>query len=193
LRIETGMTHGYTKKTLQSIKEQRYKEEVDKLEILLNPIYFNNNPIGFFDGAYAENKCGIGLYLKFSSSHSIKALFVGGSGNNMKAELMGLWGILLITTQWSIKKLMVVGDSKVTIDWINDKSNLDLNYLSHWKEKIRFLKKGYEMINFMHIHRQFNKEADNLSKKALKEPFRWLFYEEIEKGSIIRSDKMQIL
>jgi hypothetical protein len=55
-------------------------------------------------------------FLKLSSSHSIKAHFVGGSGNNMKAELMGLWGILLITTQWSIKKLMVAGDSKATID-----------------------------------------------------------------------------
>jgi hypothetical protein len=38
--------------------------------------------------------------------------------------------------------------------------------------KDQILKKGYEMINFMHIHRQFNKEADSLSKKALKEPFR---------------------
>jgi len=137
----------------------------------LNPIYFSNDPIGFFNGAFADNIFGIGLFIKLSSSHSITTHFVGGSGNNMKAELMGLWGILSFTTLWSIKKLMVVRDSKATIDWINDKSNLDLNYLRQWKEKIRLLKKGYEKINFMHIHRQFNKEAENLSKKALKEPF----------------------
>ena len=67
------------KKDLQSIKKQPYKEEEDKLEVLLNPTYFNNNPIGFFDSASVENNCGIGLYLKLSSSHSIKALFVGGT------------------------------------------------------------------------------------------------------------------
>ena len=69
----------------------------------------------------------------------------------MKAELMGLWGILSFTTLWSIKKLMVAGDCRATIDWINDKSNMDLNYLRYWKENIRLLKKGYEKINFMHI------------------------------------------
>jgi len=40
----------------------------------------------------------------------------------------------------SISKLMVVGDSKVTIDWINDRSNLNLIYLHNWKEQIRVLK-----------------------------------------------------
>jgi hypothetical protein len=101
------------KKVLLSIKEHPCKEEEDKLEVLLNPIYFNNIPIGFFDCATADNKCGIGLYLKISSSHTIKAQFAGGTGNNMKGELLGLWGILLLATLHSIKKLMVACDSKV--------------------------------------------------------------------------------
>jgi hypothetical protein len=108
----------------------------------LNPIYFNDNPIGFFNGAVAKNKCDIGIYLKITSGHTIQAHFVGGTGNNMKAEMMRLWGIFLLATHFSLKKLMVAGDSKVTIDWINDKAILDLNYLSHWKEKINTLKKG---------------------------------------------------
>ena len=68
--------------------------EEDKLEVLLNPTCFNDNPIGFFGGAVAENKCGIGIYLKISSRHTVKAHFAGGTGNNMKAEMMG---ILFIT------------------------------------------------------------------------------------------------
>jgi hypothetical protein len=87
---------------------------------------------------------------------------------------------------------MVAGDSKVTIDWINDKSNLDLIYLSHWKDKIRCLKNGFETINFMHIHRQYNKEADNLSKKALNDSLGWLFFEDLDNGSIVRSGKFYI-
>jgi ribonuclease HI len=103
----------------------------DKLDLILNPIYFDDNPIVFFDGAAAENMCGIGIFLKLSFRHRFKAHFTGGTGNNMKAELMGLWGVLLLTSHLSIKNLMVAGDSKVTIDWINDKSNLDLIYLNH--------------------------------------------------------------
>jgi len=139
------------------------KEDEDKLDFNLNPIYFDDNPIGFFDGAAADNICGVGIYLKLSTKHTMKAHFAGGTGNNMKAELMGLWGILFLSSYLSIKKLMVAGDSKVTIDWINDKSNLNLIYLSNWKVKIRRLRTGFETINFMHIHRQFNKVVDNLS------------------------------
>jgi hypothetical protein len=59
--------------------------EEDKLDVLLNPTYLNDNPIGFFDGATAENKCGIGIYLKISFIHTVKEHCVGGTGNNMKA------------------------------------------------------------------------------------------------------------
>jgi hypothetical protein len=43
----------------------------------------------------------------------------------MKEEIMGLWGILFLSSYLSIKNLMVAGDSKVTMDWINDKANLN--------------------------------------------------------------------
>jgi hypothetical protein len=48
----------------------------------------------------------------------------------MKTELLGLWGLLLLTSRLSIKKLMVARDSKVTIDLINAKSNLNMLYLN---------------------------------------------------------------
>jgi hypothetical protein len=45
----------------------------------------------------------------------------------------------------------------------------------------------------MHIHRQFNKIADSLSKKALKDKPGWLYFEEIINGTTIREDKLHIL
>jgi ribonuclease HI len=180
-------------KILTSTQEHPHKEEADKTAILLNPVYFNNNPIGFFDGAASTDKCGIGIYLKITPGHNIQAHFVGGTGNNMKAELMGLWGLLHLATHFSFKKLMVAGDSKVTIDWISDKAKLDLIYLSHWKDKISNLKQGFETLNFMHIHRQFNKIVDSLSKKALKDKPGWLYFEENVNGTTIREDKLHIL
>jgi hypothetical protein len=44
----------------------------------------------------------------------------------------------------------------------------------------------------MHVHRQFNKEADNLSKKALKGNTGWLYYEELVDGSVVYADKLYI-
>jgi hypothetical protein len=87
---------------------------------------------------------------------------------------------------------MVVGDSKVTIDWINAKSNLNLLYLNSWKDKIGRLKDKFDSIKFMHVHRKFNSEADTLSKKALKQPTGWLFYEETVEGDVVSADKYYI-
>jgi hypothetical protein len=111
------------------------------LYFILNPIYFDDNPIVFFDGAGVGNTCGIGIYIKISFEHTVKAHFAVGTGNNLKEELVGLWGLLLLSSYSSIKKLMVAGDSKVTIDWINSKSNLNLIYVNDCKDKIKSLNK----------------------------------------------------
>jgi ribonuclease HI len=169
----TKNVQGLYQKILTTLQEHLPKEEADKTDILLNPTYFNNNPIGFFDGAASTDICGIGIYLKITPGHNIQAHFAGGTGNNIKAELLGLWGLLYLATHFSIKNLMVAGDSKVTIDWISDKAKLEIIYLSHWKDMISNLKQGFETLNFMHIHRQFNKIADSLSKKALKDEPGW--------------------
>jgi hypothetical protein len=94
----------------------------------------------------------------------------------MKAEILGLRGLLYFASRLTINKIMVAGDSKVAIDWINDKSNLNLLYLISWKDKIRRLKDKFDGIKFMHVHRKFNSEADSLSKKALNYPMGWLFF-----------------
>jgi hypothetical protein len=138
----------------------------------------------------------ISVALVFSSK-SLQATFSefilsGGNGNNMKAELLGLWGLLLFASRLSIKKMMVAGDSKVAIDWINAKSNLNLLYLNSWKDKIRRLKDKFDSIKFMHVHRKFNSEGDTLSKKALKQPTRWLFYEETVEGDVVKVDSYYI-
>jgi hypothetical protein len=119
---------------LMDIKEFKDIGEDEKVDTILNPIYFDEKPIGFFDDATVNENYGVGIFLKLCAQHVYKAYFVGGKGNNMKAEIMGLWGLLHLAHKLSIKKLMVVGDSKVTIDWINDCSNLNLMYLHGWKD-----------------------------------------------------------
>jgi hypothetical protein len=70
---------------LLSIKEHNGAGEDDKVDHILNPLYFDDNPIGFFDGAVVDNRCGIGIFLKINTEHHYRAHFAGGQGNNMKA------------------------------------------------------------------------------------------------------------
>jgi hypothetical protein len=70
---------------LMDIKEFKDIGEDDKVDTILNPVYFDEKPIGFFDGATVNDKCGIGIFLKLCAQHVYKAYFAGGKGNNMKA------------------------------------------------------------------------------------------------------------
>jgi hypothetical protein len=106
----------------------------------------------------------------------------------MKAELLGLWGLLFFAQKLSIRKMMAAGDSKVTIDWINESTNLNLLYLHSWKDQIKSLKTSFEEIQFMHIHREFNSEADKLSKKALDNTMGCFYYEEFFKENVVNSE-----
>jgi hypothetical protein len=81
---------------------------------------------------------------------------------------------------WLIKKLHVLGDSKVIIDWINLKRQLHATNFEGWKLKTKELATTFQDIKFHHIYRDFDKEVDTLSKRALMEPegrlsyFLWL-------------------
>lgn len=61
-----------------------------------------------------------------------------------------------------------MGDSRIIIDWLNNKGKLQVLALDYWKEKIRDLIKKFEEISFEHIFRESNAEADHLSKTTLQ-------------------------
>jgi ribonuclease HI len=92
-----------------------------------------------------------------------------GEGTNTKAELMGVWVTLTLANLWNIPKLQLMGDSKVIIDWLNDKGNLYAINIEGWKRKTKVLTTNFQEISFHHIFREFNKEAYRLSKQALLE------------------------
>ena len=83
---------------------------------------------------------------------------------------MGLWVTLTLATQWSIEKLQVLGDSKVIIDWINQKGRLHEVNIEGWKLKTKELATSFQDISFQYIYRDHNKEANFVSKRELKEP-----------------------
>jgi hypothetical protein len=81
-----------------------------------------------------------------------------------------------------ISELQVFGDSKIIIDWCNCKGKLQVIALDGWKDRIRDLSKIFSSLSFSHIYREFNMEADRLSKKALKMQEGKISYNKWEEG-----------
>ena len=77
-----------------AIKEHAGNNTGDRMDYILIPICFDNSTIVFFDGVVPGGICGVGLFLKLNTDHVYKAFFTGGEGNNIKAETLGLWGLL---------------------------------------------------------------------------------------------------
>jgi ribonuclease HI len=130
-----------------------------------------DSTLACFDGAARATGlcCGAGGFFKALPNKVTKWFLNCGEGSNTKAELLGLWTTLALASLWSMDHLRVFGDSRVVIDWINQKCKLQSVQIEAWKEKTLYLSKLFRDINYRHFSRIHNKEADALSKRALGE------------------------
>jgi ribonuclease HI len=124
-----------------------------------------------FDGIAQSNGicCGAGGTFKSHPSRTTKWFLNCGAGSNTKAELMGLWASLTLASCWSLNHLLVLGDSRIIIDWINHNCKLHSVHIEGWKQKTMELFNIFTDINFHHIPRSHNTEVNALSKRALSE------------------------
>jgi len=81
----------------------------------------------------------------------------------------------------------IVGDSKVVIDWYNQKADLQVMNLQLWKDRIKELGLSFTSIQIFHIHRQFNSVADVLSKEGLSSDVGLLKVEEFNEEEKLSS------
>jgi ribonuclease HI len=125
----------------------------------------------FFDGAAMSGGgcCGAGGIFKTHPNRTTMWFLNCGEGSNNKAELMGLWASLYLASCWSLSHIHVLGDSRLIIDWISQKSKLQTVHNNCWKDKTMALLRSFTDVKFNHISRSFNGEADALSKRALSE------------------------
>ena len=116
--------HALCLRIVSAIKELPSDYTDSPYDLLLNHIYFDQRPIGFFDGAAARGECGVGIVLRMNGSHYYKLFLAIGPSNNIKDELLGLWGLLSFASYLYISEIMVAGDSKIVIDWFEERSQL---------------------------------------------------------------------
>jgi ribonuclease HI len=102
--------------------------------------------IAFFDGAAQSDKkvCGAGGVIKTSDSLVYRWHLNSGEGTNTKAELLGIWATLTLAIHLSLPKLQAMGDSRVIIDWLNDRGKLQACTIEGWKLRTKELIKKFQ-------------------------------------------------
>jgi len=80
---------------------------------------------------------------------------------------MGAWATLILDCRLSIIDMLMLGDSKIVVDWLNMKVSLQVVALESWKERIIEATLHFRNLSFDYIYREDNRKANITSKKAL--------------------------
>jgi ribonuclease HI len=141
--------------------------------------------VAWFDGAAQQSGslCGAGGKIVLNSHTCFRWTLNCGNGTNMKAELLGAWASLILASRLHINELLLLGDSKIIIDWLNGHADFHVADLESWKERTREATKLINKLTFSHIFREENNEADILSKKAMFLPSGHICYTRWEEGN----------
>jgi ribonuclease HI len=129
-----------------------------------------NNYVLFFDGCSKGNPgkagCGAVIYENNLEVFS-KAVFVGKKETNNYAEYMGLIVGLENAIIKNIKVLTVKGDSMLVIKQMNCLYKVKSPNLIPLFEFAKQLETKFDKITYLHVYRNDNKRADELSNIAL--------------------------
>jgi hypothetical protein len=127
--------------------------------------------VAWFDGTAQQGGalCGAEGKIALNSHTCIHWTLNCGQGSNMKAELLGAWASLILACRHT-DELLLLGDSKITIDWLNGLADFQVAALECWKERTQDATLLFRKLSFSHIYREENSEADTLSKRALHLP-----------------------
>lgn len=108
--------------------------------------------------------CGCGANIILNSSHAFHFYWSGGYGTNMRAKILALWGVMHCASWLVVDEILIVGDSKIVIDWAMGHHSLTVPSLIRWLEQISSLKAYFSSIYFCHIFREKNALTYQLSK-----------------------------
>jgi ribonuclease HI len=148
-------------------------------------LIISGEAIAWFDGATQldGSLCGAGGHIFINSYTSYRWTLNDGQGTNTKAELLGAWASLILAQRLNIEVMLLFGDSKVIIDWINDKADLRSAALECWKERTIEAIRLFKSLSASHIYREDNAIADHLSKLALSRPLGFITFSRWEDGN----------
>ena len=97
------------------------------------------------------------------------SLFLGKNATNNQSEYTGLIFGLQQAIDMKIKTLTVKGDSKLVINQMTGKYKCNSDNIIELYKKDKELEKEFEKIYFVHVLRNLNRRADELSNEAIKD------------------------
>ena len=134
-------------------------------------------PILQFDGACRGNPSNVlGLGCIIKNNNKTKTLEEGSynypctnenGGTNNEAEYLSLIKGLELALQSDMNALHVEGDSSLIINQMNGTNKVNAKNLIPLHKQAKELERKFHYIDYKHIKREFNKEADKLANKAL--------------------------
>lgn len=128
-------------------------------------------PRGFFDGTSQghPSRCGVGVVIHLSATHFFQVRYAPSRGTNSKAEFSASWTLLFMANNLNVRRLQVLGDSKVVIDCVNKKLQVLVVCLESLLQQNRDFLKDSDWISFAHIYRELNAKPMSFTKKR----WRW--------------------
>ena len=121
----------------------------------------------YFDGALNQNGKGIGIVLLSPEGVAIpKAFKVGFPATNNEMEYEALLAGLREAAKLEVKKLRVLGDSKVVISQVAGEWKVNAPKLAHYHEKAKKAMSQFKKVSFLYISRALNRLADSLDTLA---------------------------
>jgi ribonuclease HI len=162
----------FQKPKIEDIKNEELEEE-PVLKLVVKP--FDNDIYEmYFDGCSKGNPgfAGAGAVIyKNKQEIFAQASFVGKRETNNVAEYAGLIIGLNEASKRNIKSLTVKGDSQLVIKQMKGEYKVkSSNMLALYNEAKKY-ENLFDEINYIHIYREYNKRADELSNIALMQSF----------------------
>jgi len=112
----------------------------------------------------------IGVVLKDPDGNSVGEISKAiGPATNTVAEYRALIEGLELAHLHGIKRIRVFLDSELVVDQINDASRVKAEHLKSWHAKALMLFKRFPNRRISWVPRKWNKEADALASKALRD------------------------
>lgn len=123
----------------------------------------------------------MGVVLFINQSHYVHIRYASGGGANNRVEFVSLWTLLEVAKRKDLRKLQVLGDSKLVIDWAQGKVNVQNTKLANVLREIKLAFQSFKWLSFHHVLRELNSKANELSEEALELQKRaFEFYEYFE-------------
>ena len=112
--------------------------------------------------------------------------------SNTKAELKGLWALLLSSQMMGLPLSYIFDDSQVIVSWEKGLTALSPPELFHWCRETKKLSNSFQDLSYIYIYQEHNPIADRLSKTALTFAQGYGCYSEYLEDQLISQDSFQL-